>query len=205
MVSSRSELSRVLGRVQGFLKPKLSLRQYMTPPGIASELLWVAFMNGDIENVTVYDLGCGTGMLTIGAGLLGAAAYGFDIDGEAIQQALVNAKVLGVNILVFESDVTEVKGSCSTVIMNPPFMIRGGKNDRVFLDKAFELADNVYSIHTSQTREWIRKYAVSKGFLPVLISTREFPLPKEFAHQTKAKGVQEVDLWYFRRESHNEF
>lgn len=205
MINSRSELSRVLGRINGFVKPKLSLRQYMTPPVIASELLWTAFMNDDISNVTVYDLGCGTGMLTIGAGLLGAASYGFDVDPEAISVALVNAKVLGVNILVFETDVTKINGHCDTVVMNPPFMVKGGVNDKVFLDKAFELANRVYSIHTSQTRDWISKYALSKGFTPVLISSREFPLPHEFSHQSKERGMQKVDLWFFRKEFHNEF
>ena len=84
-----------------------------------------------------------------------------------------------------------------TVIVNPPFMVKGGINDRVFLEKAFSLARNVYSIHTSQTRDWVQKFARDNGFTAHLISFRDFLLPKQYAHQGKIKGSQKVDLWYF--------
>jgi len=194
---NKSRLSRELGKIQGFLKPKRSLRQYMTPPSIASELVWTAYMNEDIEGRIIFDLGCGTGMLMIGAALLGGAVTGFEIDPEAIKVAINNAMNLRVKTLVFQGDIDEVKGECDTVLMNPPFMVKGGKNDQVFLKKAFELCDRVYSIHTSQTREWIVKFAKENGFEAKRISTREFPLPKEFKHHTKVKSQQKIDLWYF--------
>jgi len=199
MISSKSRLSRELGKVKGFLKPKLSLRQYMTPPAIASELLWTAFMNDDISGRVVFDLGCGTGLLSIGAGLLGGSVTGFDIDSEAIKVAIENAQSLGVKLLVFEQDVDSVKGECDTVVMNPPFMIKGGKNDRVFLEKAFSLCERVYSVHTSQTRDWIKKFALKNGFTATLISARAFPLPNKFKHHAKVKALQKVDLWFFHK------
>src|SRR3989339_312888 len=141
MFSSKARLSRELGRVKSFSKPKLSLRQYMTPPAIASDLLWTAFMNGDLEGKT-----------------------GFDVDSVAISETILNAKELGVSLLVFEEDISGVSGSCDTVIMNPPFMVKGGVNDKVFLEKAFTLASRVYSVHTAQTRDWVSKFALSNGF-----------------------------------------
>ncbi|HLE06091.1 MAG TPA: METTL5 family protein [Candidatus Nanoarchaeia archaeon] len=199
MFSSKARLSRELGRVKSFSKPKLSLRQYMTPPAIASDLLWTAFMNGDLEGKTVFDLGVGTGMLAIGASLLGAKVTGFDVDSVAISETILNAKELGVSLLVFEEDISGVSGSCDTVIMNPPFMVKGGVNDKVFLEKAFTLASRVYSVHTAQTRDWVSKFALSNGFSPVLISSHDFLLPKEFAHQSKERGLQKVDLWFFSK------
>ncbi|MBD3312505.1 methyltransferase [archaeon] len=199
MISSRSELARKLSKVKGFVQPKLSLRQYVTPPAIASELLWTAYMNYDLEGRIVFDLGCGTGMLSIGASLLGAEVTGFDIDSEAIKVAVMNAQELGVNIIVFETDIGKVKGFCHTVVMNPPFMVKGGKNDRVFLEKAFSLCERVYSIHTSKTREWVKGFAEENGFEPLLISTRKFSLPHKFKHHEKLRAAQQVDLWFFRK------
>lgn len=196
---NKSQLSRKLGKLQGFVKPKRSLRQYMTPPSIASELLWTAFMNNDIEAKIVFDLGCGTGVLMIGAALLGADVTGFDIDPSAIKVAMKNAQSIGVEALIYEMDIESVKGFCDTVIMNPPFMVKGGKNDKVFLEKAFSLCDQVYSIHNSHTRDWIKKFAKSKGFKPDLISTREFMIPHAYEHHTKVKGQQRVDLWFFHK------
>lgn len=171
----------------------------MTPPVIASELLWTAFMNKDLAGRKVFDLGCGTGVLTIGASLLGAEVTGYDIDPEAIRVAIENAKALGVYIVVIEGDIDNVKGYCDTVVMNPPFMVKGGKNDRAFLGKAFSLCETVYSIHTSQTRDWVKKFADKNGFNAKIISTRKFTLPKMFKHHEKLKSIQEVDLWYFYR------
>jgi putative methylase len=199
VIESKSKLSMKLGMIQGFLKPKLSLRQYMTPPLIASELLWTAYMNKDLAGRSVFDLGCGTGMLTIGASLLGAKVTGFDVDPEAIKVAIQNAKALGVYITLIEGDIEDVKGYCETVVMNPPFMVKGGKNDKVFLEKAFSLCETVYSIHNSETRDWVKGFADKNDFNSKIVSTRKFPLPKEFSHQKKVRAVQEVDLWYFYR------
>ncbi len=199
MITRKSKLTRELSKIEGFLKPKLSLRQYMTPPAIASELLWTAYMNGDIEGREVCDLGAGTGMLTIGASLLGGRVTGYEIDSEAIRIAISNAHKLKARIIILQMDVDEVTDYCNTIIMNPPFMVIGGKNDKVFLKKAFTLSERVYSIHTTQTRSWIKKYAESNGYNAQIISTREFPLPKEFKHQSKELVKQEVDLWYFFR------
>jgi len=199
VIASKSRLSMILGNVKGFVKPKLRLRQYLTPPAVAAELLWTAYMNDDITGRIVFDLGAGTGMLSIGAALLDAEVTGFEFDKEAIKVAISNSALLGVNITVFEQDIESVTGYCDTVIMNPPFMVRGGKNDKVFLEKAFSLCGRVYSIHTSQTRDWVKKFALDNKFNPILISSREFPLPKEFSHQTKLRGVQRVDLWYFHK------
>jgi putative methylase len=199
VISSKSRLSKTLSTVKSFVKPKLRLRQYLTPPVIAAELLWTAYMNDDISGKIVFDLGAGTGMLSIGASLLDGDVTGFEFDGDAIKVAIINAQLLGVNIIIFEQDVDSVTGYCDTVIMNPPFMVQGGKNDRVFLKKAFSLCSQVYSIHNSQTRDWVKQFALENGFNPILISSREFPLPKEYAHQSKLKGVQRVDLWFFHK------
>ncbi len=197
MIFTKSRLTRILSKVKPFKDPKLNLRQYMTPAHIASDLLWTAYMNGDIDGRIVFDLGAGTGMLTIGASLLGGRVTGFEIDSEAIKVAIENAQKLGVKILIFQTDIDEVEGFCHTVVMNPPFMVKGGKNDKVFLKKAFSLCDRIYSIHTSHTRDWIKSFADQNGFNSVIINTHDFPIPLMFKHHQKEKEYQSVDLWFF--------
>jgi hypothetical protein len=60
-----------LQKVQGFKNPVAGLEQYMTPAPLAARFLFDAFLHGDIEGMKVLDLGCGTGMLSVGAALLG--------------------------------------------------------------------------------------------------------------------------------------
>ena len=65
-------LEMALQRCKGFEKPRAAWEQYQTPTPLAARLLYDAFLHGDIEQKTVMDLGCGTGILAIGAALLGA-------------------------------------------------------------------------------------------------------------------------------------
>jgi len=66
------KLEMALEKIEGFETPNIQYEQYKTPAVVAAPFLHMAFMNGEIEGKTVYDLGCGTGMLSIGAALLGA-------------------------------------------------------------------------------------------------------------------------------------
>ena len=77
----------LLEQVEGFDSPNVNLEQYATPALLAAEILHFAYMQGDLEG-TVFDLGCGTGMLAIGAKLLGAEkVVGFDVDNKALELA----------------------------------------------------------------------------------------------------------------------
>ena len=52
---------------------------------------------GDLEDRTVADLGCGCGVLSLGAVMMGAAfVHGFDIDQDAL--AVFQTNLEGVNI-----------------------------------------------------------------------------------------------------------
>jgi len=86
------KLEIALEKVEGFETPNVNYEQYKTPATVAAPFLHLAFMSGDIEGKTVYDLGCGTGILSIGAALLGAKeVIGFDIDDGAVSNAVKNA------------------------------------------------------------------------------------------------------------------
>ena len=66
------ELIGELQRCNTWAKPRVELEQYPTPPDIAAHMLLAAAEEGDIEGKLIADLGCGGGVLGIGAALLGA-------------------------------------------------------------------------------------------------------------------------------------
>lgn len=63
-------------------------------------------MKGDIEGLSVYDPGCGTGVLSVGASLLKADyVLGVDIDRSAIEIAERNAKKLHADVEFQVADI----------------------------------------------------------------------------------------------------
>jgi rRNA N6-adenosine-methyltransferase METTL5 len=83
------KLEEYLQSIDAFERPKILLEQYLTPSHIASQLLFTIQNNyDDLDGKIVADLGCGTGMLSIGSAILGANhVIGFEIDEDAIEIA----------------------------------------------------------------------------------------------------------------------
>ena len=71
-VGSKSGLAMVLSCLEGFKSPKVRQEQYIMDSEICASILWNAYLLNDIEGKGIADLGCGTGLLGIGALLLGA-------------------------------------------------------------------------------------------------------------------------------------
>lgn len=187
-------LEILLEKCVGYTKPRIELEQYITPSRIAAELVWLAYLKGDIEGKRVYDLGCGTGRLAIGCALMGAnEVTGFDADGEALSIARANASKFSVGIKWLEVDVKDIKGECDTVIQNPPFGVHRKEADREFLDKALEVGKVVYSMHKSETRGFITGYIAEKGLLTDLTSVN-FQLPYSYDFHRKPVRSVSVDI-----------
>ena len=90
----RKELEQRLDAVEDFEKPKVKYEQYPTPSHIASQIIFTIESSfSDFNGKNVMDLGCGCGMLGIGANLMGATyVLGVDIDQDAIDIAKQNVK-----------------------------------------------------------------------------------------------------------------
>ena len=88
----------LLERVSGFDNPSSREEQYQTPAPLAARLVHMAMMAGDITGRSVLDLGSGTGILAIGAALLGARVTAVEDDVEAVCIAEANASSLGCDI-----------------------------------------------------------------------------------------------------------
>ena len=69
-------------------------------------------------DMRVLDLGTGSGILAIGAAMLGADVVGVDIDEAVIPLAQENAAVNGVNPQFFVGSLTDAKGPFDVVVAN---------------------------------------------------------------------------------------
>jgi putative methylase len=160
------QLEILLQQIPRPIKPIPHLEQYMTPATIAADIIFTAYQWEDIEEKTVIDLGCGTGIFAVGAALMGAKnVLGFDVDPSVIFLAKEYVKTKNLPIEFNVKDVTEVDVPCDTILMNPPFgaQKRNLKADRKFLEKGFEIAQVLYSIHLEKTAPFLEKMIASMG------------------------------------------
>jgi putative methylase len=195
----KKELEILLERVEDIPEPDADREQYSTPATVASELLYFAFLNGDIKDRVVYDLGCGSGILGIGAKVLGAkTVIGIDSDEKAIALAHRNSKRLGVEVEFRQEDVREVPGKCDTVVMNPPFgaQKKNRHADRIFLEKAFEIAPVVYSILNTGSESFLKSLVPSAAIHHFPIA---FPLKRRFWFHKKDRKFIPVDIYRVER------
>ncbi len=159
---SRAQLAIQLSKLKVFEKADEWSEQYPTDSENAASMLWNAYMLGDIENKIVADLGAGTGILGIGAILLGAKkVYFVERDEKAIKVLKENLDLLNCsNYQIIHSDVSEFNKKVDTVLMNPPFGTREKHADKTFLNKAFSIADLVHSFHLATSVDFLRKFSL---------------------------------------------
>ena len=178
-------------------EPNVELEQYPTPAPIAAEILYGAMMDENIVGKNVLDLGCGSGVFTLGAALLGAnRVVGVDVDPEALSKLQENMMEIGVPEVVslFLSDVKDFQPgrTFDTCVMNPPFGAQKKGADRPFLKKAMELSRTIYSLHMTRTEDFIEKFAEDRGARVISRSRYRFPIPHLFHFHSKTEVDVEV-------------
>lgn len=187
------KLEMLLEEIEGFSDPELELEQYQTPSPLAAEIMHFAYMQGDLDD-SVQDLGCGTGILAIGAKLLGARkVVGYDMDPKALEIANINARKLGVEIDFVFSDIADIEGHVKTTVMNPPFGARVKGRDRPFLSSALRTSEVIYSIHNHGSLAFIQKF-----IKPAIIThsyVAKFPIKRIFDFHKKEREVIEVEIY----------
>jgi putative methylase len=196
-------LEMALERLEGFDRPTAELEQYQTPAPIAARLLFHALMKGDIAGRNVCDLGCGTGILSCGAALLGAAnVVGVDIDPRAIEAAERNARNLGVRVEFRVAEISSPEAfsgaSCETVIMNPPFGAQRKHADRPFIDRALALGEVAYGIFNAGSRSFLTEYIAGRAEIDEMIAC-DLLLKRTFSHHRKERLEIPVEIIRMRR------
>lgn len=203
-IRKKKQLEMAIQSIPPHPNPKVELEQYSTPAIIAADLLWNAYSLGDIENSEIIDLGCGTGILSIGSLLLGAKKVtGVDIDEESLAIARLNSENLNIEFVCCDISDFNCFDGCDVVIQNPPFgsqkkSERGA--DLKFIDKAKECSPRViYSFHMASTEKFIIDYFEKSGFVVTHIFRYKFILPKIYDFHTKES--KEVDVIVIRAEN----
>lgn len=170
------ELESALGGVKTFEDPVAQLEQYPTSAHLAAQVVHTMDSSfDDICGKVVCDLGCGTGMLSIAAALMGADyVLGVEVDRSAIDIASQNAADMDLDTTVdccqadvlcgsFISEAPNPK-KFDVVVMNPPFGTRRKGVDMAFLQTAVQLSRGaVYSMHKTTTRDYIHSKARTWG------------------------------------------
>ncbi len=195
----KKKLEILLQGVPSFDKPSPGLEQYLTPADIAADIVFIAHQFGDIENKTVLDLGCGTGIFSVGAALTGAKkVVGIDVDKSCIEIARNYAKKNNLDVTFLIQDVKDAKIKCDTVIMNPPFGAQKSnkKADRAFIKKGFEVANVIYSIHLAKTVPFIEKMVSSLG--GKIDCSKDYIFPIKWTYEFHEKKVMNYDVAMLR-------
>lgn len=189
----KKQLEILLEHIDGFQNPSTEKEQYVTPAPVAAELLHLAYLRGELNSVC--DLGCGTGILAIGAALLGAKAVGVDIDPKALEIAKANASKLGVYVEFMRGDVSTIAlGKIETVIMNPPFGAQKASiGDRAFLRKATETARVIYTLHNAGSEGFIKRFIEPCAILEKY--SIRFPIKRCFEFHSKDIKMIDVELY----------
>ena len=203
-VGSKKALAVLLSGLEGFRSPEVRVEQYSTDPEIAAEVLWQAYMKGDIGKVSV-DLGSGPGMLGIGLLALGAQkVYFVDFDQKVMEIAKGNmAKVKSEYNLTGEAvflwqDVHGFNQQVDLVVMNPPFGVKVRHADREFLKKAFEVGKVVYSFHKTESKKFLASFAKDNNFK--ITDVFDFNFPLKATMRFHSKRIKRISVSCFRFE-----
>lgn len=194
---TKRELAISLTKLDVFEKANIKLEQYPTDANIAAEVLWFADLNKDIEGKTITDLGAGTGILGIGCLLMGAKKVLFvEKDSKAISILKNNLELIeSKEYEIINKDIQSFNKKVDLVIQNPPFGTKDKHADKLFLEKAMSISNVVYSFHKVETKEFVNKFILDKGFRTTHFFEFDFPLKHSMDHHRKKVEKIKVGCW----------
>lgn len=201
------EIGIIISQLLGFSEPSLKLEQYETDGEAINFFLTKAFK--DIQGSTVLDLGSGTGFLSFACSLAGARfILGVEIDKKAILISKSNLqklqdKGLNVNVSFICCDVEtfNTKKKFDVCVMNPPFGIQKRFSDRIFLKKAFETSDIIWTFLSRDSKPFVETFAKENNFEISQYFKTKIQLRKKFYFHTKRVEFLEVDLYRLVRQN----
>jgi putative methylase len=200
-VVRKSQLAEALQAVPDFETPEARYEQYVTPAAIAADLLWAAHDDGDLAGKRVVDLGCGPGVLTLGAVLLGAEVTAMDISAAGIAQAMAALEKAGKTATFVEAEITtwQPDAPFDTAIMNPPFGSQYKGADRAFYDAAKRATypnGVVWFLAQPKTERFLSAQARDLG--GKLERVMEWPYPIEARFDFHDKAVRSIRVGAYR-------
>lgn len=208
-ISSKKQLEMALSRLKGFSEPDFGLEQYPTEAGIAAEIAWNAYYRREIQGKVAADLGCGTGILGLSAIMMGAEKVFFvDIDEKALDICRENINIiedlfqenLGERCITVNKKAQDFDDKVDAVIQNPPFGIQSRTHsDKEFLEKAFSVADTIYSFHKAESRNFINAICKDNGFSAEEYWEFDWPLKRTMRYHKKNIQYIKVGCWRMKK------
>jgi len=208
LLIKRKELEIFLAQLETKTTPNIQYEQYSTPPRVAANMLWFAAVeNSDIFGKNILDLGCGSGILALGAAFLGARrTIGVDIDFKSLILAKKNSQKLNLTEkcewICSNAETCKLK-NVDTVIMNPPFGMRkeSASRDRNFLKAALASSKTVYSFssYDEKTREFFKQYSKEFGARVEQIIQMDFEIRRQYNFHKREKHVILVDMYQIKK------
>lgn len=199
-VRSKKDLEIYLQKLHKPSFYRNQLEQYPTSAGVASEILFLAFLDGNIEGKTIGDFGAGNGLFSVGAALLGAKkVFAVELDPNQVEVLRKNAE--GLEIEVIQGDILSFSEPVETVIMNPPFGSVVEGSDRKFLDSAIKLGKHIYSLHNLKSADFIRGY-YSRSLQIIREQRMNIRVPRLYGHHIM--DHKDIPVIFFHCEQRNE-
>lgn len=197
-IKSKKDLAKILSKLSKLNIKNVKYEQYETDPEIASFAIWFAYLNNDIANKTIADLGAGNGILGIGCALLNAKlVYFVEKDDNAVKILKENIKLMNINNCIIKKiDINDFNLKVDTVIENPPFGTKIKHHDILFLEKAMDISSVIYSFHKSNTINYIKDFCNRKGFDIVFEKKFKFPIKHSFSFHKKP--IKYVDVSFIK-------
>ncbi len=190
-------LRKILSELKTFENASLMDEQYPTDPEIAFKILNEISLRNE-NNKIFADLGAGTGILGIGALLIGAKmVYFIEKDKDAIEILNMNLRSVMQYVdiknkyLIVNDDVKNFTTDVDIVIMNPPFGTKKKHADKIFYETAFKISNVVYSITKSSTTNFLLNYAIKHGFVGKILFKDKHLIRHQFKfHRSKTKFIE---------------
>ena len=191
--------------------PKVELEQYCIDATSTVDIAYFAgFEFHDIENNVLFDLGAGTGRISIASAFFRPKiVISVDIDPLALLILKKNIQNLEVKSLIHPlcTDISFIdfsrwkflNQSKVTTIMNPPFGVQKNKADRNFLALAFKISDIIYSIHLTNKKvhNFIKSYSSQFNWKIDYSLPFNMILERSFSFHTKKRKQIDVTIYRF--------
>ena len=209
----KKEIVSIIQNTATFTNPKIELEQYCIDASSAVDLIYFAgFEFDDIKNRLIFDFGAGTGRLSIASAYFKATyVLSVDIDWSALKILNENILTLDLKHIIFPicSDIDKFEISNSilprnlkiTTIMNPPFGVQKKAADRVFLEKAFNISDVVYSVHLANVNvsKFISNYIKKFNWKIDYVYPFNMVLERTFQFHSKKRKNINVEIYRFTK------
>ena len=120
----------------------------------------------------------------------------FEIDENAIEIAKKYSEEHNLEIKWINKAIETIEDKFDTIIMNPPFGSQRPGADKIFLEKAMEIATNIWTIHLSETRKFIEKIVDKNNCVIVNLYEFDYPLKNTMSFHTKETKIENAILYH---------